>query len=314
MPSAPDDPLSPDLRAQLGLVLARGHGTATSRDLRSLGLGTAQVATIVRREVLLHVARGAFVDGEAYAMASPRERHVLRARAVARTWPDGTAVSHTSGAVMLELPVRRLDERIHGCRIAAGQHRKNSVYTLHTGYVGASGSEVGGVMVLEPRFVVMGIAELLGRDAAVMTADAALHRGILTVPELQTACDARLNHPAHALLERSIQLVDARTESPGETLARILMLDLGMVPVPQVEIYDAEGLVGRVDFLLEGTKVVVEFDGMMKYGSPEDLVAEKRRELRLQRAGYVVVRLVWADLKHPERVRALLRGALAAAA
>ena len=57
--------------------------------------------------------------------------------------------------------------------------------------------------------------------------------------------------------------------------------------------------------------MLVEFDGLMKYGGPEDLVAEKRREDRLRGLGYTVVRVTWSDLRHPERVVAEVRRAVA---
>ena len=76
---------------------------------------------------------------------------------------------------------------------------------------------------------------------------------------------------------------------------------------------DAAGvLVGRVDFLVAG-RVVVEFDGLLKYrgeDGPEVVVAEKRREDRLRELGYEVVRVTWDELAHPERILARIRAAL----
>ena len=75
----------------------------------------------------------------------------------------------------------------------------------------------------------------------------------------------------------------------------------------------------RVDFLFRAQRVVVEFDGAVKYGGPGTqgqlaLVAEKRREDTIRRLGYVVVRLTWADLASPERVASLIRAAIRLAA
>ncbi len=71
----------------------------------------------------------------------------------------------------------------------------------------------------------------------------------------------------------------------------------------------------RVDFLVTGTNVIVEFDGKVKYASGDGdvLWKEKRREDRLRRLGYVVVRLTWADLERPGAVAAAVRRALRAA-
>jgi very-short-patch-repair endonuclease len=72
--------------------------------------------------------------------------------------------------------------------------------------------------------------------------------------------------------------------------------------------------IARADFLV-GERVVVEFDGRAKYGMdgrrPEhDLWAEKRREDRIRELGYIVVRVVWADLDRPDEVVARVLAAL----
>jgi very-short-patch-repair endonuclease len=113
-----------------------------------------------------------------------------------------------------------------------------------------------------------------------------------------------------------LALADGRSESVGESRLRLHLAALGISVVPQVVIRDEMGdLVARVDLWVEGTGVVVEFDGRVKYaeGGADVLFAEKRREDRLRRLGYVVVRVVWADLFRPERVVAWIRQAQQAA-
>lgn len=111
-------------------------------------------------------------------------------------------------------------------------------------------------------------------------------------------------------------MVDGRRESVGETRVGILAFTAGIRLVPQVTILDEHGdFVARVDFVVEGTKVIVEFDGKGKYaeGGADVLFAEKRREDRLRRLGWTVVRVTWADLYRPEKVVAWIRAAVAAA-
>lgn len=96
----------------------------------------------------------------------------------------------------------------------------------------------------------------------------------------------------------------------------MLLVDLGLPLRSQVDIHDGDGFIGRVDFFV-GERVVVEFDGMVKYGGADGrraLQAEKAREDRLRAAGYVVVRLVWSDLDDAGRVHALIQRALGRAA
>ena len=97
----------------------------------------------------------------------------------------------------------------------------------------------------------------------------------------------------------------------------VAMAMAGIRAVPQVEVRDARGVVvARVDWLVEGTRVVVEFDGKVKFadGDPARLWAEKKREDRLRALGYTVVRITWADLERPGAVAAKIRAGLHAAA
>jgi very-short-patch-repair endonuclease len=116
-------------------------------------------------------------------------------------------------------------------------------------------------------------------------------------------------------VERLRALVDPTSESPGESLTRLLLGGLGLGFRSQVDIRDDTGFVGRVDFLVEG-RIILEFDGLVKYDGAqgrEALAAEKRREDRLRAAGYEVVRLTWADLDRPEKLARRLREARARA-
>ena len=108
--------------------------------------------------------------------------------------------------------------------------------------------------------------------------------------------------------------VDGRSESVGESRLRFALAVAGITLEPQVVVTDEVGdFVARVDFLVAGTRVVVEFDGKVKYGygGADVLMAEKRREDRLRRLGYAVVRVTWADLYHLPRVITWVRQACA---
>ena len=62
---------------------------------------------------------------------------------------------------------------------------------------------------------------------------------------------------------------------------------------------------------MDGTRVLVEFDGEVKYDGSRALFDEKRREDALRREGWVVVRFVWADLRHPDRIARRINEAVA---
>ena len=84
----------------------------------------------------------------------------------------------------------------------------------------------------------------------------------------------------------ALRLADGRSESPWETLLRLLHV-LCEVPVqPQAELVDVHGdFVGRADLLISGTRTAHEYDGAHHLTRDQ-----QRRDLdrarRLDRAGF----------------------------
>lgn len=148
-----------------------------------------------------------------------------------------------------------------------------------------------------------------------MAADRALASRAVGIEDVSSWLE-RLSETKRELVRatRWLSQCDASSESVGETRTRLLLHDLRYPTTSQVRIVDAAGVVvARVDHLV-GDRVVVEFDGLVKYDGAEGkaaLAAEKRREDLLRSMGYEVVRLTWSDLERPRRVDALVRAALA---
>ena len=107
-----------------------------------------------------------------------------------------------------------------------------------------------------------------------------------------------------------IGIADPFSESPGESVARLVVRASGLpAPVTQYRYEDREeGRRYYIDLAWPQLRIAIEFDGFMKYVSPEDLRAEKRRELRLRRGGWTVFRLVWKDLRQPDLLISHLLG------
>ena len=141
----------------------------------------------------------------------------------------------------------------------------------------------------------------------VVAIDAALHAKKVTRAELLRAVLAGSHRPGIAQAARALDLSDGRAESPLETRGRLAMLASGLPrPELQVELHDADGLIGRVDGWYEDAGVAIEFDGQVKYTDPryasspgEVLWQEKRREDRMRAAGARVVRIANEDLGPP---------------
>jgi hypothetical protein len=93
-----------------------------------------------------------------------------------------------------------------------------------------------------------------------------------------------------------VPLVRSGAQTPLESLSRVRLMRCGL-PEPrlQVPFYDDEGLIGIVDMYWDELGVIGEADGLLKYRTGADLVAEKYREDRLRRKK-PVVRWGWSQM------------------
>lgn len=111
---------------------------------------------------------------------------------------------------------------------------------------------------------------------------------------------------------------DARSESPPESQLRWLVLTHGFVqPEPQGRIDTASGsyypdLVWTGDVVRGSwSAVALEYDGVVKYETSEDIYSEKLREDALRAAGCLVIRATKADLRRPDRLLSALTAHIA---
>lgn len=85
--------------------------------------------------------------------------------------------------------------------------------------------------------------------------------------------------------------VDARAESPPETLARLALVEAGH----RVRIQEYFEHVGRVDILV-GDGVVVEVDGSSYHADPVAFVRDRQRDRALTRLGFRVLRFAASEV------------------
>ena len=302
----------------LAALSAAHFGAFTARDAYDCPYHRQSLSQLARKGGVLRVGPSAYVDRTRYEAAWPQRRHEMATRAVVRTFGGRVLASHYSALTLMSLPVFGVPlEHIHVARAADSQTRRRSGLTVHTAYGPNAGRLIGRTPSVGPALAILGAAMVCGIETGVVAADAALAAGKTTVNDLQTWLARLSRHPEVTQARQVVRLADARSESVGESRARLLLNALGFRPTPQFEVRDPHGrLVGRVDFLLERERIIVEFDGLTKYAGAngrEALAAEKSREDRLRALGYEFVRLTWADLSHPATVERLMRLALARA-
>ncbi|WP_186815296.1 type IV toxin-antitoxin system AbiEi family antitoxin domain-containing protein [Terrabacter aerolatus] len=312
--------------------IARG-GVFSTADATRVGLDSNTLRRLVREGRCLRLARGWFAVHDGHAISAER-LHVLRAGALGRQYAARAAVSHHSRLLLTGLPTYAADlATVHLTSVvdpfradvdSGAVSRRNATVrrpgvVVHEPLAGlrlgpSSDGPVSWRMRVVPVAVALLQAGLLGGpEAFLVPADAAVRSGATTREELAEVSTLFRGHTGIGPVRAALSWVDGRHESPGETRTAHLVRSLGFELEPQVELV-VEGRRYRPDFRLRGTKVLVEFDGAVKYDDRRALFEEKQREDALRRAGWVVVRIVWADLSRPQVVLARLQAAFATAA
>lgn len=299
------------VRAELALI-ARDGIFPTSRAVAA-GIGRTRLRQLVRQGRCHPLHRGW------YSLEQPGDApdvHRLRTRALLAEHAGAVVASHGSAVLLLGLPTLDLDlTDVHLMwRDPRRGFQRGAASRIHE-LTEVTGLPMGPASV-HPALACLQVGQADAR-ALMVAADGALRAALATRQQLRDGCAALRGRRGVAPLARVIEWCDERHESAGESLTAYVLRSLGYDLVPQFE----PGTVGpgghpeRCDFGIRGTSVLVEFDGLVKYGSTGSapgraLFAEKRREDGIRELGFEVVRLTWADLHRPEVVRARVEAAI----
>lgn len=253
--------------------------------------------------------------GEGHALR--REAEVLASvRGVVERLTTSYWLSHETAALLWGCWTWRLGRLVHVTQLANPSVRRDADLTTRrhwTALPERDRSDLDGVPVTSLERTVVDCARSLPAPSALVVADSALRLGA-EVRLLDQILDESAGKRGVVQARQILQLADARSESPGETLVRWTALDVGLPPlVPQFPVITWLGEF-RLDLAWPELRIGLEFDGAVKYaggmGDPrERLLAEKRREDALRESGWTILRVTWEDLKDPERLVGRLRAA-----
>lgn len=312
----------------MDLNLLGADGIFSTADAARHGLDKNAIGRLVRQGRCVRLTTGWY--GVVGSATTPLDLHRRRAMACGRQYADRAAISHHSLLVVRRLPTYavRLD-RVHLTSTVpprvgqTGASRRPSSVTVRRpgvvihrpvdGLIGAADDDPSRPAGVPLAHTIVQAGLLGGPEAALVPADAALRARLTSRDALARALTSFAGHTGIGPVRAALPHADPRHESPGETRTGYVLRLLGFELEPQLELV-VEGRLYRPDFRLKGTRVLVEFDGAVKYTDPRELFAEKQREDALRRAGWVVVRLVWADLAQPDRIRLRILDAMALAA
>jgi hypothetical protein len=135
-----------------------------------------------------------------------------------------------------------------------------------------------GLPVDPPEEVLLACARHVGLVDLVVLIDSALHHQSCGIDDVRAAA-ARRRRGA-PLLRRALRLADRRSESPFETLLRLLHVTCDIAVEPQYPLLDLAGTeVARADLWLRGTNALHEYDGEHHLSRPrqrKDLARARR--------------------------------------
>jgi len=265
----------------------------------------AQLARRRESGEITRLRTGVFLPSAEWRGLGPVNRHrllvtetfpLLRSDAVAAFW---------SAAAMLGIPLLGSPpDRVHVTDVRKGGQSSTHV-RHHRERRRPPSVVVEGVACTTPARTVVDLARVQTFEAALIAVDHVLSRGMASHEEVVTEMEALGR--AHGSWRTRLVVAHAsdRSESPGESLSRARMIQLG-APLPELqhEFRDDRGLIGRSDYWWETPGLVGEFDGAGKYGvgkgamevsANEVVYREKLREDRIRALGWTFLRWGWDD-------------------
>lgn len=300
----------------MDLDLLAPTGVFSTARARAVGLGRADLRRLLRTGQVTHLHHGWYAVGPKPDAA---RFHGLRVTAALAEYAGSAVATGASALLRLDLPTFRPDlRRVHLELLDPLRYRHRTPdLVVHAASPVSRSLGTTAVATVHPALAAVeaGLGEA---RSFLVPADAALRRSLATMADLSSAVEAAAGRRGVGTLRAVVDQVDGRHESPGETITSYVLRLLGhqLVPqfvVPGTEPWTPGGRGYRADFGIVGTRVLVEFDGRVKYASRQDLWDEKQREDRIRALGWEVVRLTWADLRQPTAVAARIAAARARA-
>ncbi|MBW9122499.1 hypothetical protein JNB63_20620 [Microbacterium trichothecenolyticum] len=248
-------------------------------------------ADIRDRKRYVRVRAGVYAFRDAWNGLAPWERYLARVHACAMKSPRAV-FAYESAAVLLGLPIFGEPRDIHVFSAERRASRRFSDVCVHTSADAKEVIDVGGLRVTSVVATAVDLMRVLPPLYGLAVGDAAVsprQGGTTDADELGTLAGSQRIRRGIARLRLLLSVVDARAESPGESVSRGVILWAGF-ETPELQlVFRSEGYKDRVDFAWRSVRAIGESDGYGKYvaETPEETVRrvidEKKREERLRR-------------------------------
>jgi hypothetical protein len=274
--------LAPYADRQLGLV--------TAAQARGIGLRGRDITYLVKCGTWTRIQRAVYAES---ALAVTAE---VRATAVALSAPRGAVVSRDTAARLHGIDVVREQPYEHVC---IRDHRANRrLLRLHCCPLeDLDVTTVAGVRVTTVSRTLLDLLRWSDRLTAIWACEDAVRKELITLTELQAIAEGVGSEPYACPIRSRVALVDPRSESPLETVIRLVLTDGGLPPpVLQHVVTDAHGTVlARLDFAYPEWCIAIEADGRAVHDQVPALYRDRQRSNVVELAGWHVLRFTWYD-------------------
>jgi hypothetical protein len=291
-----------DIPPSLAAHAGNQYGLFTAAQALGAGLDHEEIRRWLGRGDGFRVRRGIYCEAS-LVPSEPVAAHVLRVRAAMLRLKPPVAVSHLSSAAVYGTDLLDPDfSMLHVTRPNLGSSRTDAGIHHHNASLRAGDvKRWSGLVITTESRTIVDLARESTFEQGVVAAEHALNQGLVTRAELLEVHTSCLDWHGSRNAGRVIQFASEKSESPGESLARVAFEAVGLPgPKQQVKVYDRKGLIGVVDFLWDEQATIGEFDGRLKYtgqSNADVLYAEKRREDRLRGLGFEVVRFGYHEVR-----------------
>ncbi|WP_326803889.1 type IV toxin-antitoxin system AbiEi family antitoxin domain-containing protein [Streptomyces sp. NBC_01788] len=304
--------ISSELLRRVRATASQQDWVLTTSQLKSAGADRNTVRRMIRSGQWVPLTRGSYWVGWDDRGPSLRSR----VRGTLLTCGPQVVAAGTTAARLLGIEgLPKDDGTLHLAAPPGHEIRSRPGIRVHRSATPPSARmTLRGIPLTNPARTCADLLLQLPRVEAVSVLDSALHKGLLSEPDLLTI-PAHLSGRPHAPRARAwLRLADARAESPLETRVRLICLDDGLPPpVLQWRIPDLEhNRSYRIDLGWPTHLVGIETDGKAPHSTPQALYQDRFRQNRLVTLlpNLTLLRFTWADTHHPPSILLPLRQAL----
>lgn len=243
------------------------------------------------RHAYVRVRAGVYAPRAVWEALAPWERYLARVHAYALIAPHAI-FAYESAAALRGMPIFGEPRDIHVFAPGRTSSRRFGDVCVHTGVDGRSVERLRGLLVTSALDTAIDLMRVLPPILGLAVGDAAVsptQGGRVAREDLVALAGEQEHRRGRARLALLLPMVDARSESPGESVSRAVIVWSGFEPPELQVVFHSDGHADRVDFAWRSRRAIGESDGYEKYvaATPEEtakrVVNEKRREDRLRR-------------------------------